>query len=282
MTETIAVLGAGTMGEPMARNLMNAGFGIQVWNRTRSKTANLERAGATVANTPTDAVRGASMVVTMLYDEQSIVDALGDALDQLGSDALWLQMTTVGLTGAERLQTLADSAGVTMIDSPVVGTKAPAQSGKLTVLAAGPQEARQRCDAVFDAVGERTVWVDAPQGGQRLKLVANGWTLTVTEAIAEALRLATGLGIDPGLFVEAITGTATDQPYAHIKAKLIIDGDFTPSFALDNALKDAHLILESAAVARVDIELTEVVERQLEQASGKGHGHEDISAISLA
>lgn len=282
MTETIAMIGVGTMGAPMARNLLKAGFPVRVWNRTREKAVDLQPDGAVVASTPADAARGASIMITMLYDGDTVAGVAPEALRALDRNGLWLQMTTVGPDAAARLQQAADQAGIAVVDAPVLGTKAPAEAGKLTVLAAGPDPARDRATSVFDVVGGHTIWVDAPQGGQRLKLVANTWVLTAIEAVAEALRLARGLGVDPALFTVAISGTATDQPYAHIKAKAMLDGDFTPSFTLDNALKDARLIRDSASGAGVDVSLTDAVERQLARASEDGYGDKDVSAVALA
>lgn len=281
MTETIAVIGIGTMGAPMAQNLLNAGFPVRVWNRTRAKAVDLQPDGAVVAESPGEAARGASIMITMLYDGDTVAQVAPEALGAFDRDGLWLQMTTVGPDAAARLQSAADKAGVTVVDAPVLGTKAPAEAGKLTVLAAGPLPSRDRAASVFDVIGDHTIWVDAPQGGQRLKLVANAWVLTAVEAIAEALRLARGLDIDPALFTEAISGTASDLPYAHIKAKAIQDGNFAPSFALDNALKDARLIRDGASAAGVDVSLTDVVERQLARASEAGHGAKDVSAVAL-
>jgi 3-hydroxyisobutyrate dehydrogenase len=266
----------------MARNLLRADYQVRVWNRTRDKAQALQEFGATVADTPAAAARGADIVLTMLYDADSVAGVITEALPELGPDGLWLQMTTVGPDGAQRLQQLADQAGVPIVDAPVLGTRGPAENGALTILAAGPNAVRQRSAAVFDVVGNRTVWIDTPQGGQRLKMVMNSWVLTATEAVAEALRLASGLGLDPALFVEAITGTANDLPYAHVKAEAIRLGNFTPSFAVDNALKDSRLILNLATTVGVDVGLTNVVHQHLQHASDLGHGRKDVSAMALA
>jgi 3-hydroxyisobutyrate dehydrogenase len=122
MTATIAMLGTGTMGEPMARNLLRAGFVVRAWNRTRGKTAGLDEAGATTADTPAAAARGADIVLTMLYDTDSVAGPAAEALAELGPDGLWLQMTTVGPEGARRLQEIAERSGVPMVDAPVLGT----------------------------------------------------------------------------------------------------------------------------------------------------------------
>jgi 3-hydroxyisobutyrate dehydrogenase len=149
----IAVLGTGTMGAPMARNLAAAGHEVTAYNRSREKAEPLADDGVTVAGDPAAAVRGAEVVVTILADGAAVEAVMGDAVDALEDGAVWAQMSTVGLEATERLVALAREHGVAIVDAPVLGTKAPAEQGALIVLAAGPAEARERCAPVFDAVG---------------------------------------------------------------------------------------------------------------------------------
>jgi 3-hydroxyisobutyrate dehydrogenase len=129
MTE-IAVLGTGIMGAPMARNLLAAGFGVRVWNRTTEKAAPLADDGATVAESPGEAASGADVLLTMLSDADSVSQAAaGGALDSLSEGAVWIQTSTVGIEGNERLARLAADRGMTYVDAPVLGTKEPAEQG---------------------------------------------------------------------------------------------------------------------------------------------------------
>ncbi|MDQ1584706.1 MAG: 3-hydroxyisobutyrate dehydrogenase [Actinomycetota bacterium] len=281
--QTVAVLGTGTMGLPMARNLIGAGFVVRAWNRTRDKAGPLVADGATVHDSPGEAAQGADVLLTMLYDAAAVAAVAPEALDALAADAVWLQMSTVGLVGTEELANLAATAGVSYVDAPVLGTKGPAEQGVLTVLAAGPEEIRDRCAPVFDAVGSRTVWVDGPaDGGTRLKLVANSWVLALNEAVAEAIALSERLDIDPAVFLETIKGGPTDSGYAQVKGASMIARSFPPSFALDVALKDAGLILDAAAAAGVDMAVTAAVQRHMARASELGHGDEDMAATYYA
>lgn len=159
---SVAVLGAGIMGAPMARNLLVAGLDVRVWNRSREKAAPLEEAGAEVADTPAAAASGAAVVVTMLRDADATQASMrppDGALAGMGSDAVWAQMGTLGLAGTDACAALAAEHGVTFVDAPVLGTKQPAEQGALTVLAAGPAGVRDTLAPVFDAVGARTLWL---------------------------------------------------------------------------------------------------------------------------
>ncbi len=278
---TVALLGTGTMGAGMARRIAAAGIPLRVWNRTREKAEPLADAGATVADSPAEAVRGADVVLTMLFDTGSVVSALEAARDGLAEGTVLLQQSTVGVEGTDRLRALADDLGLVYVDAPVLGTKQPAEDGALVVLGSGPEQARERVAPVLDAIGSRTLWLGEAGQGTRLKLVANSWVLTVVEGIAEALALASALGVDPRQFLEVVRGGAMDAPYVQLKGASMLEGDFTPSFGLDGAAKDASLILDAARGAGADVEFVEVVQRHFARAHEAGHGDLDLSATYL-
>ena len=279
--KSVAVLGTGIMGAPMAKNIAAAGFDTRVWNRTREKAEGL---GAPVADSPADAVSGADIVVTMLADGSAVESVMteGGALEAMRDDALWIQSSTVGIAATEHLMQLADERGVTFVDAPVLGTKKPAEDGALVVLASGPDEARDRAHAVFDAIGGRTIAVGEAGAGTRLKLVVNSWIVDMLGALAETITLAQGLDISPELFFEAIGGGAMDAPYAHMKGGMMLKEEFPPSFPLDLALKDARLVVDAARDNGADPELAQAVVRLFEKASELGHGDEDMAAIYYA
>jgi 3-hydroxyisobutyrate dehydrogenase len=278
----VAVLGAGSsMGSGIARNIAHAGIGVRAWNRTREKAEPLADDGVAVLDSPAEAVDGAHLVLTMLADAQTVLDSVGSALPGLRADAIWLQMSTIGEQGTEQCMEFAQGHGLAFVDAPVLGTTQPAQEGKLVVLASGPDELRDRVQPVFDAVGQRTMWVGPAGIGSRLKLATNIWVLTVTEGCAEAIAFAEGMGLDPAQLVEAISGGPLDSPYFQIKAKAIIGRQFEPQFKLGLAAKDGRLI--EAAMRRRDLELPLVtaVAEQMAKAA-KDNPDKDMSATYLA
>jgi 3-hydroxyisobutyrate dehydrogenase len=282
MTTTIAVLGTGTMGAPMARNLAAAGFTVRAWNRTRAKAEPLEQDGVTVVDSPAQAADGADVLLTMLFDVESVLAVAPEALAALPADSVWLQMSTVGVAGVGRLTALAAEHGVAYVDAPVLGTKAPAEQGKLVVLASADPALRDRCAAVFDVVGARTTWVDGPAAATKLKLVLNNWVVTLMEGIAESIALAEATGLDPRQFLDAIKGGLMDTPYAQLKGTAIIERNFATSFSLAGAHKDAGLVLDLAAEAGVELAVTEAVRRHMARAVELGHGDEDMAATYFA
>lgn len=277
----VVVLGTGLMGAGMARSLLRAGLDVVVWNRSADKARPLAADGARVAEEPASAVAGADVVVTMLFDADTTATVVGEALPSVRDGATWVQCATVGLDGAERLAALAAEHGVDHVDAPVLGTRQPAEQGRLTVLAAAPHPLRDRVEPVFDAIAARTVWAgERPGDGQRLKLVANSWVLSINAATAQAVALARGLGLAPRDFLDAIAGGPADSAYAQAKGRAMIDGDFTPAFGLDGAAKDSALIVAAMGAAGTDDRLMRVLLDHY-RAADEGR-QEDMAAVVRA
>jgi 3-hydroxyisobutyrate dehydrogenase len=193
VTETIAVLGAGgIMGFPIARNIARSGLPVRAWNRSRGTAGPLAADGAYLARSPRDAASGAGIVITMLADEDAVVRAMNGpdgALRALAGrhphHALWVQMSTIGEAATRRCAELADLGGVGFVDAPVLGTRQPAEEGRLVILESGPEEARHRLTPVFGAIGQSTIRAGDAGAGSRLKAVLDYLVLAVVEAGAE-------------------------------------------------------------------------------------------------
>jgi 3-hydroxyisobutyrate dehydrogenase len=288
-TEVVAILGAGgAMGFAMARNIARAGLPVRAWNRSRAKAEPLAQDGAVITHTPAEAAEGATIVLTMLADAEAVVQSMDSddgALPVMArrndpDHPVWLQMSTIGEEATRRCIRLANNYGVGFVDAPVLGTRQPAEQGQLVVLESGPEEARPRTHAVFEAIGHRTIRAGETGAGTRLKLVTNSWVLAVVEAGAETIALAEGLGLDPSLFFQAVEGGALDLPYLRMKGQAIADRDFAPSFRLALAAKDASLVRESASQHGLDLPLLDLIARRLHQGAAE-HGDEDFSATYL-
>lgn len=280
----VAVLGTGTMGAPMARHMAERAFReVRVWNRTAEKARALEEAGCTVADSIEDAVSGAGAVVTMLTDGDAVLDVLDQALPQMEAGTFLVQTSTVGVAATEAIAARAQERGVVLVDAPVVGTREPAEKGKLVVLASGPDDAIDRCGGIFEAIGLKTFRLGEAGAGTRLKLVVNTWVLSLTQSLAETLSLAEALGLDPRQFLFAIAGGPLDAKYAHTKGNAMADRAFDPpSFALDLAHKDVGLVLEAAGRHGLELPVVTAVAAQMAAAIEAGHGGEDMAATFLA
>ncbi|MDN0196530.1 NAD(P)-dependent oxidoreductase [Streptomyces sp. S.PNR 29] len=283
---TVSVLGTGIMGAAMARNIARAGHTVRAWNRTRDKAEPLAADGAHIAATPAEAVEGADVVLTMLHDGPAALDVMRQAAGSLRPGAVWAQSTTAGIDAIGDLAAFAHEHGLVFYDAPVLGTRQPAEAGRLTVLAAGPEEHRSVVTPVFDAVGVRTVWTgeDGAAGtATRLKLVANSWVIAATNAAGEVLALSRALGVDPDSFFEIIADGPLDMGYLRAKAGLVLNEQLTPAqFAVATAAKDARLIVEAGERHGVRLDVAAASAQRLERAAALGHGAEDMAAAYFA
>jgi 3-hydroxyisobutyrate dehydrogenase len=278
----ITVLGTGTMGAGMARSCLRDGHEVTVWNRTAGRAAPLAEDGARVADSAVDAVREAEAVIVMLFDADAVLEVLAEISDDLG-DAVVLQTSTIGLDGTRRVGRFAEEHGIAVLDAPVLGTKKPAEDGTLVALVSGPQQARERVLPVLESYGGRVVDLgDEVGAASALKLAVNSWVAGVGALTAQAIALTRGLGLDGGLFLEAIGGGPSDSAFAQLKGRAMLAGDYSPSFAVDNVAKDLSLIAKAAEEAGVATGVVEAVLAAYREASAAGHGKDDMAAVYAA
>ena len=270
----VTVLGTGIMGSAMARNLVSAGLRTTVWDRSpkRLRPHPLVADGALVAASPVEAARDAQVVITMLPTADVVTSVIfeGGVASALAQGAVWAQMGTIGLAETTeiggRLGQLRPD--VQFVDAPVSGSKGPAETGQLLILASGPPAAAAAVDPVFSALGRKTVWLGEAGQGSRMKLAVNAYMSILIEGVAEALELAGQLGLDDTKLAEAIEGGPLDAPIADAKLHKMERGDFAPEFPLEWALKDVDLALDAASDG--GLPLLAALSRQWRKAGGRG------------
>jgi 3-hydroxyisobutyrate dehydrogenase len=272
------------MGSPMAARILAAPLPTIVWNRRSGPAQALAEQGAEVADSPADAARRADIVVTMVTDSDAVMSIAADQgmLAAMRPDAVWAQMSTIGVTGTERVAALVarERPDVTLIDAPVAGSRGPAGQGQLTIFASGPEAAVARVAPVFDAVGQRTVWVGPAGAGSRVKLVNNTMLAFVAEGIAESLGLGRSLGLEPETMLAAMAGSPLVSAWAAGKLRRVGEDDYAPEYPLALALKDINLALETTDVDRFAPAGSIAAEWQ--RAVAQGMGDEDVIVVARA
>src|ERR687891_90724 len=213
--DPVAILGIGTMGHGMAASALRAGIPTIVWNRSREATRDLAGLGAEVAESAASAVGRAAIVVTMVTDANAVISIARDEgmLSALAPGAIWAQMSTIGVRGTDSVVALVERErpDVALVDAPVSGSKDPAEQGELTISASGPDGARARVTPLFDALGQRTIWVGPVGTGTRVKVVNNTWLAFGAEAVAASVALAHRLGLETGTVLDALEAAGDDR-----------------------------------------------------------------------
>jgi 3-hydroxyisobutyrate dehydrogenase len=203
-------------------------------------------------------------------------------LAALAPGTIWVQMSTIGVEGIDRVAAIvdADRPDVTLLDAPVSGSKVPAEQGQLTIFASGPEEARSRVGPLFEALGQRTIWVGAVGAGSRLKLVNNTWLAFTSEAVVSSIALARRLGLGTETVIDALDGGPLVSPWQSAKLQRIAKDDYSTQFGLSLALKDVHLALQAADDGRFAALASLADEWQ--QAVDDGLGDQDVTVMTRA
>ena len=279
----VAVLGTGIMGAGVARSLLRSGHQVTVWNRDPAKAEPLRAAGAVTAPNPQGAVRDAEAVLTVLHDADAVLDVMAQAAPAMPAGSVWAQLSTIGLDGTARAAALAEQHGIAVVEAMMLGTRQPAEQGTLVLLVSGDPEQLAALSPVFDDISAKVVNAGEGSGqASALKLAANAWVQSLTAMVAQSLALTAAFGLDPHTFLDAIAGSATDSPYAHVKGDAMLKGEYPPSFSIDGVLKDLGLIRAAAQRFGVPDDLLEQVEAKYAVAARNGHSADDMAAVYTA
>jgi 2-hydroxy-3-oxopropionate reductase len=257
----IGFIGLGVMGEPMARNLMAAGFDVVVHNRTPKAFPNfvsLEEAGS------------ADVVITMLPDSAA-VRSVADAI----TGSLWIDMSTIHPTVAVELS----QRGIATLDAPVSGGDVGAQNGTLSIMVGGAEEDYERALPIFEAVGKTVVHVGGPGAGQVVKACNQIVVALTIEAVSEALVLGTKAGVDPEKVLDVLGGGLAANRVMEMRRRNFLEHDFTPGFRVDLHHKDLNIALESGDAYGVPLPATSLAQQMLRSLRAKGRGADDHTAL---
>lgn len=279
----IAFVGLGTMGVPMALNLVKAGHPVRVWNRSPGPVATLVAAGAEGAATPAE-IGAVDVVLSILADDRATREVIidGGVLAGLPAGAVHVNMATVSVQLARDFTTLHEAKGVGYLAAPVLGRADVAAAGKLNILAAGKPELLDRVQPLLDILGQKT-WRfgDRPEQGNAVKLAANFMIASAIEAMGEAAALAQGHDVPGADFLEMITSTIFAAPVYKGYGSIIAGQKYEPpGFKLVLGLKDARLALEAAEGARVPMPFASVIKDNF--LDGIAHGDGDLDWAALA
>jgi 3-hydroxyisobutyrate dehydrogenase-like beta-hydroxyacid dehydrogenase len=280
----IGFIGLGQMGGPMARNLLNAGHRVAIYNRTRSKAEPLVSAGARVVDSPGAACHG-EMVITMLADDAAVEATTfgpGGVVAKLANNAIHISMSTISVALSDRLAEAHGKAGQAYVAAPVFGRPDAAAAAKLFIIAAGAEPAIARCRPLFDAMGQRTFEVGAtPSAANLVKLSGNFLITSIIECLGEAFALVRKAGIDPHRYLAILTGTLFTARVYNTYGTLIADEKYEPAgFKMALGLKDIRLALAAADAQAVPMPVASLIHDHFLAGVALGEGDSDCAALA--
>ena len=283
MPTTVAVLGLGIMGEPMARNLLRGGYAVKVWNRTPARAEGLVREGAKRADTPAEASREARFTVVMVADPpalDAVLEGESGALTGLAAGSSLINMGTQRIDQIERLAAGLAPRGIDFIDAPVTGSKGGAIEGTLTILAGADAEALERARPILSKLGRTILHVGPPGDGTRAKLALNLIQSGMLAAWSEGLALGKGLGLPPATMMQVLENSAGNSGLFRFKGPFLLRRDFTTNFSLRLMDKDVKIAMAEAERLGAPLPVSRAVDEMFSEAMAGGMGEDDF--LSLA
>jgi len=282
MAQSVGFIGLGIMGQPMALNLIKAGYKLTVYNRTPGKAAPLERKGAVVASTPAEAARDADFVQIIVSDSAAVEDVvLGKSgiLETLSPGAIVIDSSTISPVVSRKLACHASGKGARWLDAPVTGSKAWAEKGELTFMVGGDREAFERALPVLLALGKKHIYCGSHGLGLAAKLAQNTIQAAMVEIFCEGFVLAAKAGVQPQTMLEIIQSSMARASLTDFKAPFIFKGDFTPYFPLRLMHKDLELAMETGYAQNVPMPVLATVKEVFSAAKAQGKGDLDYAAV---
>lgn len=285
MDSDVGFLGLGVMGRPMALNLVRAGTGLVVWNRTAAKSEPLRAAGASVAETPADVLRRTRVVFLMLADGPAIDSALGRGAPGFAANVRGRVVVHMGTTSpgySRGLEADVRAAGGRYVEAPVSGSRGPAEAGELIAMLAGEPSAVETVRPLVGPMcGEVFVCGPVPQALQ-MKLAVNLYLITMVTGLAEAFHFAERHGLDGRRLLEVLDAGPMASTVSRAKARKLLDRDFSVQASIANVLDNNRLIAEAARAARLASPLLDACHALYGETAALGHGEADMAAVVRA
>jgi len=278
----IGIIGTGMLGEAVGLHLLDSGYSVSVYNRTKSKTKNLEEKGADVAELPSVVAESSDLIITCVKDADAVKQVLfgqGGVVSGKHDDMTVADMSTINPNAAKEISKKLHDEGIKSIEIPVMGGPNVAIDGKLVLMASGDKESFERFSKVFNTIANKKFFLGESGSAHSIKLAMNLQISLLALSLSEGITLTKKAGFDPEMFLEILNSTYFSTGMSQNKAFKMIKDEYQPTFTLKNMKKDLDTILASAKDFDAKLPIAERANEIYKQALDAGFGEIDYTGI---
>jgi len=278
----IGIIGTGMLGEAVGLHLLNSGYSVSVYNRTKSKTKNLEEKGADVAELPSVVAESSDLIITCVKDADAVKQVLfgqGGVVSGKHDDMTVADMSTINPNAAKEISKKLHDEEIKSIEIPVMGGPNVAIEGKLVLMASGDKESFERFSQVFNTIANKTFFLGESGSAHSIKLAMNLQISLLALSLSEGIMLTKKAGFDPEIFLEILNSTYFSTGMSQNKAYKMIKDEYQPTFTLKNMKKDLDTIIASAKDFDAKLPIAERANEIYKQALDAGFGEIDYTGI---
>ena len=278
----IGIIGTGMLGEAVGLHLLNSGYSVSVYNRTKSKTKNLEEKGADVAELPSVVAESSDLIITCVKDADAVKQVLfgqNGVVSGKHDDMTVADMSTINPNAAKEISKKLHDEGIKSIEIPVMGGPNVAIDGKLVLMASGDKESFERFSKVFNTIANKRFFLGESGSAHSIKLAMNLQISLLALSLSEGIMLTKKAGFDPEIFLEILNSTYFSTGMSQNKAFKMIKDEYQPTFTLKNMKKDLDTIIASAKDFDAKLPIAERANEIYKQALDAGFGEIDYTGI---
>ena len=278
----IGIIGTGMLGEAVGLHLLNSGYSVSVYNRTKSKTKNLEEKGADVAELPSVVAESSDLIITCVKDADAVKQVLfgqNGVVSGKHDDMTVADMSTINPNAAKEISKKLHDEGIKSIEIPVMGGPNVAIDGKLVLMASGDKESFERFSQVFNTIANKRFFLGESGSAHSIKLAMNLQISLLALSLSEGIMLTKKAGFDPEIFLEILNSTYFSTGMSQNKAFKMIKDEYQPTFTLKNMKKDLDTIIASAKDFDAKLPIAERANEIYKQALDAGFGEIDYTGI---
>lgn len=278
----IGIIGTGMLGEAVAQNLLNLGFDVSVYNRTKEKAAEVEKNGATVMNSPKAVADNSELIIIIVKDASAVKEVSfgkNGIIESENKKLIVADMSTIEPSESREIADKFEQKQIQKLEIPVMGGPNVAISGKLVMMASGPKNSFEQCKTIFEKIANKVFFLGTQGTANSIKLAMNLQITMLALSLSEGITLVEKSEVDPKIFLEVLNSTYFKTGMSENKAFKMIDGDYDATFTLSNLKKDISTMISTSKKLGIELPMIMKAEKIYENAIKEGLGNNDYTGI---